>query len=110
MLWDAIVQEGGLEGRDLQITQNGTIYRGPIESIDARGGHVLISSPWVAEKKNGKWIKTTHRNPLCEITKTLSPTEDNKGNIHFPMPALGEGVIFQDEKLDAKNVEGLEDT
>lgn len=108
MLWDTVVHQG-IIGKDIQFTQNNRTYRAPIGSVDTRGGHVLISSPWVAVYKNDKWIKTTHRNPLCEITKTLSPTEDNSGNIHFPMPALGEGVIFRDEKLDEKNVEGLGD-
>jgi hypothetical protein len=109
--WEDVVKRNDIVGGDIEAQEDGDVYRGPISSIELKGGTVIINSPWMAkmEGRSEQWKK-------WDITRIsfdaamCPPKEIREGRIRFSLLLLGSVVIFPKggSKLDSSKVEGLE--
>ena len=115
MTWDEVLERDDIVGGDLEIKENGDLYRGPIKTIELTGEKIVIEREWtallpLASGKKGDFWQKWENNQISFHQDFCLPNDIGAGRVLFEIPTVGWGVIFPKggSKLDPAKVEGLE--
>lgn len=100
MQWEELVKIPGIIGKDMQLEEDGHIYRGPISHINIAEPEASFKTLWLAEKIEGRWIKIESLGKsLCGTNKKITcPGEIVDEKIIIGIPYIGMVTIFLSEK------------
>ena len=110
-LWQAIAARQDLLGGDAVSEEDGSLYRGPLKTIEiVDGKYVQFTTVWSARKEedSGEWVKHDSTMFFTEI-ESARPTFSGNGPVRFTMFLLGPVTLFPkgDHNLDPETVKGL---
>ncbi len=105
---DFLAVSGQFVGGDLETQENGSIYRGPVKSIELDKNTVRVEGDWTAISRNsGVSWDLWHINTFSVALELLS--KDGTGRLIAVLPMLGIAVFFPKggSRLDPAKVKGL---
>jgi hypothetical protein len=86
--WRDVMSRNDLVGGDIELTEKGVVYRGPIERIEIAGvGHseIRFYRKWTAIKQNGRWLRSEE--PVDQVLVIppglICPNLTKEGRIWF---------------------------
>ncbi len=110
MKWGDVFKRDDIVGGDLEVQEDGDVYRGPIKSLELENGVVTINWEWCAKMTligGGVW--RAHNLTNVSLRSAIDPQELGDKRILIMPPLLGVWVIFPKggSKLDPTKVVGL---
>jgi hypothetical protein len=96
MKWSDVLARDDLVGGQIETEESGDLYRGPIDSIEKRGGTIVISAGRIDTRpvSGGEWKPIDNPPPLMlNPEQSPDPRDLGDGRIAFTMPFLGTSTI-----------------
>lgn len=107
--WDDVLGRKDLVGGEIESTEGGVVYRGPINKIERQDDMIVFTSPWCARSNpdTDEWENWHITSSF--INKEIPPQDIGNGRVLFRVPFLGPCMLFpkNDSKLDPIRVKGL---
>lgn len=107
MDWETIAERADLIGCDLEINEEGKLYRGPLSKIELLSGTVYFETAWMAQKAfSGKWDLWPISKFSVDAEKSIIQS-NGSGYIFFKIPG-GRGIIYMlpRDRLEPSAVRG----
>ncbi len=113
LTWNDVLARTDLIGGELEMNEDGMVFRGPIAAIEKKGHSIYFTLPWIGQlnPQTKEWNKLStilDESVSCEV----QPTDLGDGKIQFSMPFMSVATIFPNDtelsKLDASKVKGLD--
>ncbi len=111
LTWEEVLERDDIVGGDLEIQEDGVVYRGPIASVEEEGDMISFRLAWVARMDvTDGWLKHEPNRPQLynRRSQILRPQDIGEGRISFGIDS-DLAVIFPrgGSVLDPRKVQGL---
>ncbi len=92
--WQKILERDDLVGGEIETTEGGFAFRGPITSIKLEGNQIVVETAWTAKLETTVWQICEEKHEFVIDADHSTPHEIGGGRIHFQMEAVKYGTIF----------------
>lgn len=109
LTWEDVLNMD-LIGCDIESSENGQVFRGPIKEVKSDEERIVFITSWTAILNFDVWKVHDSINEISVNRDKIKPQDRGDGKVMWKFPALGHFVIFPKEvsKLNPKRVEGLD--